>query len=530
MSKMHRATMLLAAPVGLAARLMKTTSRSQLQKTESFLKKGKHRNLMGKQRNNKPTSSLLENSSKTHGFGTARCCAYPPFASEQERGDVVAPAGGGAQGSSSSGSGSTSGASGGDEANAPSTPTASTTPFKDDAPSWFYQSDWACAPSDRGSIRKCRPDSNWPDDGCDPKTHFKQYCSDEDKIPCSEMGSKTMEGSKKDGKYSEGGMGFMCPHLALGSAELVQAVKADGKDPDKVAYGVVTFDKLACGQCVELVDLDPDKLKYAPKLIAQIFNSDSVAVDVYVAGGGLGAFNGCSKKNKWVPTKNAGYFYKDYLKGRLKNFLKSQPDAEKISRDFTALDIDMALKGNGGLRGGRSWAECMKPCTEGAEKCTEKCKAKVSPKNGDGGPRNGCGSDKELCITDKEACKYAFTGWSDYTTQKAIESCEWAFDHDMHFNRNVKLTVVPCPKSLVKLTGLRPVDLAQGPIAGKGQPINWHTNTYTTTMEDCSEPTCSRLSNTIDGKWEKGYETLYTCNAVGEKMVEGMPPKNPCGR
>ena len=82
----------------------------------------------------------------------------------------------------------------------------------------------------------------------------------------------------------------------LGSSEMVAAAAADGDDG---AYAVVTFDKLPLGTCIEVTPSSGSSqfapssaVPLAPKLKAQIFNTAASAVDVYMAGGGLGASPG----------------------------------------------------------------------------------------------------------------------------------------------------------------------------------------------------------------------------------------------
>mmetsp|Transcript_23967 Transcript_23967/g.60447 ORF Transcript_23967/g.60447 Transcript_23967/m.60447 type:complete len:537 (+) Transcript_23967:153-1763(+) len=382
-------------------------------------------------------------------------------------------------------------------------------------PNWWYKSDFACTVADGDSgPKKCPPGAAWPADACNnpPPT----YCTESDKIACPAMAAATM----KDKEGALGGFGFMCPHLMLGSAELLAAAKEDGLDPDKHAYGVATFDKLQCGQCVKLENAE-EKLKYAPTLTVQIFNSVANVVDVYMAGGGYGVWNGCSKTNKLYPKPNTAYFYEEHVNTeRFKKHLQDSPDAAKISADFSQLDLDDAIKNQGGIRGGRSYSECLKKCTQKIEQCRAQCQPEGS---GCTGTKNG-----GVCIMDKESCEFAFKGHNTYTTKKAVESCKWAFDHDVHWNRKLKLTVVECPKALTARTGLIPKDPKQGKSAGFKHDIGWSIPTSQTTMEDCSRPTCSsaNLGYSKAGKWEDGHDAMYTCNAVGEKLVD--EPKDPC--
>jgi len=77
-----------------------------------------------------------------------------------------------------------------------------------------------------------------------------------------------------------------------------------------------------------------------------------------------------------------------------------------------------------------------------------------------------------------ETCKLAFEGKSEYVTQKAMESCIYAFNHDLHWTRKVTSSVIDCPRGLTEMTGLVP-EKTDG--AKKGVKVK----SSTTTMEDC---------------------------------------------
>jgi len=91
---------------------------------------------------------------------------------------------------------------------------------------------------------------------------------------------------------------------------------------------------------------------------------------------------------------------------------------------------------------------------------------------------------------------HAFKGKSDFVSQKAQESCLYVFDHDLHWNRPISYNVVDCPAGLTALTGLVPE-----PSDDKVQGVK--VKTTTTTMEDCCEPTCSRVPE-VKGSWKQG--------------------------
>ncbi|CAD7943338.1 unnamed protein product [Amoebophrya sp. A120] len=391
----------------------------------------------------------------------------------------------------------------------------------DKAPHWFYKSYFMCTAADAPDDKKCAPSADWP--ACGGSWH-PEYCQEAEKQTCSAMGTATMKptptgGSVGDKLDSMGGYGFMCPHLMLGSSELLAAARADGLDPDVHAYGVATMDELKCGQCAELENTEP-KLKLAPKLTVQVFNTVADHVDVYMAGGGYGAHNGCSESNSQVKsgTPNTGYFYEKHVShSEFMDHLNSLPEKDKIVGPGS-LDLDQAIAWGGGIRGGKTYADCMRACTDTVAQCRSSCQL----------PKAGCSGSTEFCILDPSSCEHAFRGHSQYVTDKAIESCKWSFNHDLHWNRDIKYKVVACPASLVQLTGLRPVDLAQSTEAGFPKGIGFEKVTMTTTMEDCSAPTCARTMNNNLGNWQSGYDSLYTCNAMGEKMLDGYAPANTC--
>merc|ERR1712217_986529 len=137
---------------------------------------------------------------------------------------------------------------------------------------------------------------------------------------------------------------------------------------------------------------------------------------------------------------------------------------------------------------------------------------------------NGCDGGGGICLQNASACDIVFKGKSDFVTKKARESCKFAWEHDLHWNRPVTYTVVQCPESLTKLTGLQP---ATDDI-GNPQPVK----SSTTTMEDCCEPSCSHQGNVQwqwhKDVWKKDYDAVYTCNLNGEKYFSSEESPNPC--
>ena len=225
--------------------------------------------------------------------------------------------------------------------------------------------------------------------------------------------------------------------LMLGTSEMIQAAASDGYSG---AYGVVTIDKLKCGQCVEIVNTDKTSFLLAPNINAQIFNTVADSVDVYMPSGGLGAFNGCSDVGSF---SSLNPFYAKYPTSGNTDFLDY---LISIGYSNPASFIDDDIQNSGGLRGGLTYANCvanggtMQSCTPG---------------------NNGCAGGGGFCIQNDTACDIAFPGVGDYTTTKAREACKYVFNRDLHWNRPVHVTVIECPTSLTDLTGQNPFQLTQ---------------------------------------------------------------------
>merc|ERR1719174_750553 len=358
-------------------------------------------------------------------------------------------------------------------------------------PDWYYKSWHSCTASDTPDTQKCRSTAtSW---GCSGDI-TSSYCDDSDKATCAQIGSEISANNPN-------GFGFMCPSMMLGTAEMLAAAAKDGYDG---AYGVVTIDALSCGQCVEITNDDPTNYPNAPKIKAQIFNSVAASVDVYMVGGGLGANNGCSAVSGFTPM--ASMYKKSPTKDN-KEFVEHMVSLGYVD---AASQLDNVVGYSGGLRGGKHYAECLK---------SGKSKNECQP------PGNGCNGGGGMCIEDPAvACPIAFEGNTDYVTQKAMEICHYVFEHDLHWNRPITYTVVPCPAGLTEVTGLIPTE------SFKNESLQHvRVKSSTTTMEDCCEPTCSRSPAIQGGSWKDGYDAFYTCNAVGEKYTESTDTTpNPC--
>lgn len=355
-----------------------------------------------------------------------------------------------------------------------------------DCPSdWYYKSGQSCTGSDSPNTMKCKPGAeSW---SC--SREGEATCNEADKASCADIG-KDVSPSRPNG------LGFMCPSLMLGTSELRAAAEADGYHG---TYGVVTIDALSCGQCVEIANEDSTHFPHAPTILAQVFNSVASSVDLFMVGGGLGANNGCAAiPNQYHQPVQAMYSkYPSSDNTDLIGLLKKQGYASAGSQ------IDQAILYNGGLRGGRTFSECVS---------SGKSHSECQP------PGNGCDGGGGICFTDPdEICPVAYQGRSSFVTQKAQESCKYVFDHDLHWNRPISYKVVTCPASLTALTGLVPS--ASLTNSSAALHLGNSVQTTSTTMEDCCEPTCSRSSK-VSGSWEQGFEAMYTCNLAGEPYLE----------
>lgn len=381
-------------------------------------------------------------------------------------------------------------------------PTPSTPPSTRAAvPNFYYKSWHACSSTEGAGISKCPADAPSLQCGGDSDV-LGLWCAEADMLSCDDI----LAGLKAE---SPDGAGFMWPGLMLGSSEMRVAAASDGYEG---AYAVVTFDELPLGTCIEISNADAAAFPRAPILKAQVFNTAADAVDVYMAGGGLGAFNGCSAAGGQTREPRAP-FYRKYPTSANLAFLSYLKDLGYA--DDALAQMDSVITWSGGIRGGATYAACVKA----------------------GGSRgacapvgNGCGGGGGLCVEDAEtACTLAFEGQSEYTTTKAVESCTFAFEHDLHWNRPVTVEVVACPHGLTALTGLVPTE------ASNRNVVSRTFATHVTTMEDCSLPSASRFGNTAsEGAWEEGHDAMYASNLLGARYTADDMPRptvaTPCAR
>lgn len=378
---------------------------------------------------------------------------------------------------------------------------------------WFLSSDLSCSSAESGTTMKCPMSADIHCQVNEDNVSVNMYCNESEKVSCAD----TLSAISAD---QPNGAGWMNPALMLGTSVMQAAASADGYSG---TYAVVTIDALRCGQCVEVTPNDPDNIfPNAVPIIAQIFNSVAASIDVYMAGGGLGAYNGCAAVDGYEAPPRP--FYQKYPNAANSDFVSY---LESIGyTDTQYIDADLAEAG--GIRGGATYADCV-----AAGGTMDSC----APEG------NGCSVDGGMCLQDSDICSSLFEGHSDLTTNYAVESCKYAFEHDMHWNRNVTVELVACPASLTALTGLIP----------EAEDGNWEfvvgdtctsPSCYqTTTMEDCSLPTCSRSSNTRGSAtdangvtydnayntWKQGYNAVFGANLLGTPYTASVEPvDDPC--
>ena len=432
-------------------------------------------------------------------------------------------------------------------------------PYANQPPGFFAASNLICSPSDEQDEPKtCSAQSTTSNAGCDLADNAP-YC----------MSQQTTCASDKDG-HGPIEQGYACPHLMLGTnamlkaqqswAQRVGTLEVDGGrrlNTSNLDFAIFTFDTFTCGQCA-LIEPDPahaDAFPRAKPLVAQIFNSVAACADVYMAAGGFGVFNGCTNGEpahtdlynqiegngvtyRWPVYSPGDYADNDAFLAHQcaanAHYFGADANAATAEAECSAATLAHTLYWGGGLRGGRSVTECAEHGALSYAECIEKH-----------APGNGC--VLESCLTNASACDLAFPG-SDATAQYSRQSCRFAYEHDLHANRDVKITLLKaeqCPRELMDLTGMhvksyKYADKKGPPVAAEphypwivyslheGDRKCSDGGVHTTTMQDCALPSCGRLSASrtlgegLDVEMEPLFETLYVCK------VRTDPNPNPC--
>lgn len=308
---------------------------------------------------------------------------------------------------------------------------------------------------------------------------------------------------------------FICPRTMMHSDEMVQAALADGNQD--YLYGIVGHDvdagfidgdaKSTCCQCYQLiyawpsvnnerqVQKNPDNVSNPasavpiPKpVIAQSFNTAATrnTFDLYMAGGGFGAHNGCGPGFQQTSTSGQ-YLYESY------------PPEGGIS---------------GGVKPITHWSECKNQFQWVTEESLRSpaCQAKL---------RAAC--DK-ITHADPKITEYARKSCMQTNQPESLHHANWS----------VYVRMVECPEALTRVTGckLQPQGLPKvnGLITAAqaaNDPTFWkkgsNGNMYeTTTMEDCCRPSCA-AANWVQEKGLKpdpNYNVIYSCDRAGVPLTQ----------
>ena len=251
-----------------------------------------------------------------------------------------------------------------------------------------------------------------------------------------------------NGQHTGPDIGYACPHMMLFSTDMILAAKHDGLQDDfYYAVGGGGHDDQDCGRCYQVQPFEPESINEGElrQLVIQVINSGFDVMngqfDVFVAAGGFGHFNGCSK-------------------------------------DCT----DKYCAGG--------------PCTEGQYETDYKAWNPDTLHCYGGGVRlvNNKTSDIVAACTT-----LAGSTQDSYKVQALFQSC--LMSNVLTFHQNfISSNSIPvrCPEGLSRLTGLRRTDEQDLPIPHKSNQLVTHCHGNKTdhryclsTMADCCMPSCS---------------------------------------
>lgn len=307
-----------------------------------------------------------------------------------------------------------------------------------------------------------------------------------------------------------GDWGYACPRVMLFSDEMMQATLDDAKaygwsdgTSSPFTYAVAGHDfnaeidtegKSVCCQCYQIVIvgaspewdgavLNNGVLQVTPPkpMIVQTFNTGatSQSFDLYLAAGGVGAFNAC-----YQPTTGGPPLYTSYP------------------------TIGQAFDGG------------VKPA---------------------GNPGNGTAcKDQYNIVSDATLSSAGCTQWvqdncnqitssQDWITQASRRSCITANSADTFYHLNWEISVkrVACPVGLTQVTGCKLLESqpAVDPTittAAAAQAAGFKTGFHLTSMQDCAKPTCAAKDKvTGEGQTADGnYNSFYTCDVNGAPWTE----------
>lgn len=305
----------------------------------------------------------------------------------------------------------------------------------------------------------------------------------------------------EEGKTGE--PGFICPRFMLFSDEMAQAAEDDAKNygwstdgESPFTYAVVGHDLdpgsaldsgvsgNTCCQCYQLIPVAPEQqastLPLPKPMIVQSFNTgaSTTTFDVFMGGGGLGAFDACT------PTGSApGHQYTSYP-------TEGQPFGGGISA--------VAQFGNGTAC--KDETSAVTPATLSSAAC-------------------------QGLIAD--ACSEIVAADSPEITELTQRSCVQSNQPESLYHQNIQVLAkrVACPTALTRVTGCQlngaapAVDPAVLTAAQAQADGSFHGGYHTTTMQDCCKPTCA-WSDNVTQATSGGYDSFYTCHADGVPLTE----------
>ncbi len=289
---------------------------------------------------------------------------------------------------------------------------------------------------------------------------------------------------------------FACKRDMLFSSEMSQAAIDDGyegafhyaivghdPDPSNLDAGLPN----SCCQCYQLVFDVPTYLTASvltppPPLIVQSANtaaSGALGFDVFMAAGGLGAFNACHADLGLASSQG----YSQYT---------SYPS--------------IGQPGAGGVKPGPDSVNC----TDRYNNLTDALIADA-----------GCQERIEAACNEIAAANPEV---EEDTRHSCVQSNQAATYY--HENWNVYARRVACPAHLMEVTGCKIAVEAGLPApdpavqtAAQAAAAGFSSGYHTTTMQDCCMPTCAWADN-VQVETVDGYDSFYSCLEDGTVVTE----------
>jgi hypothetical protein len=250
-----------------------------------------------------------------------------------------------------------------------------------------------------------------------------------------------------------------------------------------------------CCQCYQLIPYLPDEAQVIkngassvplPKpLIVQAFNTGATTTsfDVYMGAGGIGAVNGCM-----APVTGFEPFYSTYPSigqtndGGVK--AAGNPGNGTACKDSTNMVTEATISSTG----------CVKWIEDGCNQIVQDNPAITA-------------QARRSCIDSNKATSFYHLNWKVYAKR------------------------VACPKALTEVTGCKLVENKPAvapkvltPEAAKADS-SFLMGYHTTSMEDCSKPTCAARDKVSGEKQvtDPEYTSFYTCDKQGVPFTTEHP-------